>query len=68
MIIEKPEQPPEDLKDIASAYVCYKDGGKLNIMLQPDFNLRSMAILDAGLRSADSGKMELVNNVAWQIG
>ena len=28
----------------------------------------AIAILDAGMRSADSGKMELVNNLHWQIG
>ena len=25
-------------------------------------------ILDAGIRSSDSGKIELVNNLHWQIG
>ena len=28
----------------------------------------AMAILDAGIRSANSGKLELVNNVTWCIG
>jgi len=37
-------------------------------MLELNFNLHSMAILDAGVRSANSGKMELVNNAVWQIG
>jgi len=32
------------------------------------FNLEAMAILDAGVRSADSGKLETVANAAWQIG
>ena len=68
VVYEKPGHLPEKLRDIASAFVCYMDGEPLNIMLQPEFNLHSMAILDAGLRSADSGKMEIVNNAAWQIG
>jgi len=67
-VFEKPGNQPEHLRDIASAYVCHIDGGPLDTMLQPDFNLHSMAILDAGIRSANSGKMELVNNETWQIG
>ena len=31
-------------------------------------NLEVMAILDAGVRSAASGKLELVNDAAWCIG
>ena len=31
-------------------------------------NLEAMAILDAGIRSAASGKLELVNNAFWCIG
>jgi len=68
IVYENPETPPEHLRDIASAFVSYKDGMQLDRMLQPDLNLHSMAILDAGVRSANSGKMELVNNAVWQIG
>jgi hypothetical protein len=31
-------------------------------------NLEVMAILDAGIRSAASGKVELVNDATWCIG
>jgi hypothetical protein len=31
-------------------------------------NLEVMAILDAGIRSAKSGKVELVNDATWCIG
>lgn len=31
-------------------------------------NLEVMAILDAGIRSAESGKVELVNDATWCIG
>jgi len=31
------------------------------------FNLKAMAILDAGIRSAASGKLELVNSETWAI-
>ena len=67
-VFEKPGQQPEHLKDIAWSYVCHMDGVPLDAMLQPELNLHSMAILDAGVRSADSGKMELVNNAVWHIG
>jgi len=32
------------------------------------FNLSAQAILDAGLRSADSGKLETVDTASWLIG
>jgi predicted dehydrogenase len=34
----------------------------LHITMQPDFNLEAMAILDAGIRSAKSGKLELTQS------
>jgi len=37
-------------------------------MLDPELNLDAMAILDAGIRSAASGKVELVNDATWSIG
>lgn len=36
--------------------------------LEMMFNLEAMAILDAGLRSAESGKTELVDNATWCVG
>jgi len=69
VVILKPDPLPEQLQDIAKAYVYYMDNGELpHKLLEPDFNLHCMAMLDAGLRSADSGKMELVNNAVWNIG
>ena len=32
------------------------------------YKRQGMAILDAGVRSCNSGRLELVNNWAWQIG
>ena len=43
-------------------------GEPLHPTLQMDFNLEAMAILDAGIRSSISGKVELVNDVTWCIG
>ncbi len=40
----------------------------VHLCLEMLFNLDAMAILDAGLRSADSGQLELVNNQSWHIG
>jgi predicted dehydrogenase len=43
-------------------------GEPLHETLQLDFNLDAMAILDAGIRSARSGQLELVNGEQWTIG
>ena len=43
-------------------------GDPLHQTLELDFNLEVMAILDAGGRSADSGRLELVDTDAWQLG
>ena len=60
---------PEELKNIACAYVHHMDTGEqVHYTASLEFNLNAMAILDAGVNSADSGKMELVNNIHWQIG
>jgi predicted dehydrogenase len=43
-------------------------GEPLHPTLDMDRNLEIMAILDAGIRSAASGQVELVNDAAWCIG
>ena len=43
-------------------------GEPLEVTLEMMFNLEVMAILDAGIRSATSGKLEPVDNAAWCIG
>ncbi|HUJ76418.1 MAG TPA: Gfo/Idh/MocA family oxidoreductase, partial [bacterium] len=43
-------------------------GEALHPTLQPEHNVEVMAILDAGIRSAASGKVELVNDSSWCIG
>jgi predicted dehydrogenase len=43
-------------------------GEPVHETLQAEFNLDAQAILDAGIRSAASGKMELVNNWTWGVG
>jgi predicted dehydrogenase len=43
-------------------------GEPLHPTLDPEVNLEAMAILDAGIRSAASGHLELVDSTAWTIG
>lgn len=63
------EPLPEEYANVANAYVHHMDTGEaLPEPLDMLFNLSAMAILDAGIRSAASGKMELVDNWAWKIG
>lgn len=60
---------PAELENEACAYVHYMDcGAPLHLTAQPEFNLESLAILDAGIKSAESGRVELVNNIHWHIG
>lgn len=40
----------------------------LHITMQPEFNLEAMAILDAGIRSAKSGKLELTQSAHFSTG
>lgn len=69
-VVEVENEPlPDALSDVASAYAHCRDTGEpLHFTALPAFNLEALAILDAGLRSADSGKMEPVQNLHWQIG
>jgi len=60
---------PEGRETLAKEFIHHLETGEpLHSTLEMNFNLEAMAILDAGIRSAASGKMELVNDVAWCIG
>lgn len=59
---------PPQLRDVACGYVHYMETGDIHFTALPEFNLKALAVLDAGIRSAGTGKMELVNNEHWQIG
>jgi len=55
--------------NIAEEMIHHLDrGDALYPMLDLDFNLEVMAILDAGLRSAASGQSESVDNGVWRLG
>ena len=58
---------PEGRADIASEFIHHLDSGEpLHPSLDLPINLEAMAILDAGMRSAASGKLELVDSIVWR--
>jgi len=60
---------PEGRDQVPGEFVHYLATGEpLHPTLEQGFNLEVMAILDAGVRSAASGKLEAVGNPVWQIG
>ena len=60
---------PDGRATLAKEFIHHLETGEpLHPTLDPAFNLEAMAILDAGIRSAASGKVELVNDVRWCIG
>ena len=67
--IHKPEPLPEGRHDVAHEYIHHLEtGDALHPTLEMMFNLDAMAILDAGLRAADSGKLETVDTAHWCVG
>ncbi|NLG25469.1 MAG: Gfo/Idh/MocA family oxidoreductase [Clostridiales bacterium] len=60
---------PAGRTDIAGELLHHLETGEaLHPTLSLPVNLDAMALLDAGIRSATSGKMELLNDRAWCIG
>jgi len=60
---------PESRNTLAKEVIHHLETGKaLHPTLDIPLNLDAMAILDAGIRSARSGKVELVDNINWCIG
>jgi predicted dehydrogenase len=67
--IYETEPLPAGRQNVAGEYVHHLDTGEpLHPTLEMMFNLEAMAILDAAVRSASSGKLEPVDNAAWRIG
>jgi predicted dehydrogenase len=67
--IYKCEPLPEGRTNVAEEYIHYLDTGEaLHPTLEMNLNVEIMAILDAGVRSAASNKLEAVNNATWCIG
>lgn len=60
---------PEGRSTIAEEFIHHLETGEpAHPTLDSMLNLEYMAILDAGVRSAQSGKLEIVNNAVWDIG
>jgi predicted dehydrogenase len=67
--IYEPDPLPEGRSNVAEEFIHHLATGEpLHPTLEAGLNVEVMAILDAGVRSANSGKMELVDNAAWCIG
>lgn len=63
------EPLPEGRATEAEEFIHHLETGEpLHPTLEMYFNVEAMAILDAGIRAAASGKMELVNSETWCIG
>lgn len=68
--IEYLDPPAEDpgLRNIGWAFAAYRlQGREMPPITQLENNLKTIAIVDAGLRSARSGKVETVDNAVWGI-
>jgi len=60
---------PKGRMDIAQEFIYHLETGRpVHQTLEMMFNLNAMAILDAGVRSSISGKLELIDNTTWCIG
>ena len=60
---------PEGRADVAQEMVHHLETDEpMHPVLQAEFNVEVIAILDAAVRSAASGKLETVDNWAWGIG
>jgi len=67
--IYKADPLPEGRSNVAEEFIHHLETGEpLHPTLEMMLNLEVMAILDAGIRSAESGKLELVDNATWCIG
>jgi len=65
----EPPPLPGERADIAGECVHHLDtGDPLPPLLDTNLNLEALAILDAGVRSADSGRLELVGGREWAPG
>ena len=63
------EPLPKGREQVPGEFIHHLETGEpLHPTLEMMFNLEAMAILDAGVRSACSGKLEMVDNTVWQIG
>jgi predicted dehydrogenase len=65
----KPAPAPYKYQNLSCAFVHHMDTGEaFHETISPELNIMAMTVLDAGLRSSASLKMELCSNRTWQIG
>jgi predicted dehydrogenase len=63
------EALPAGRHDVAHEMIHHLNTGEpVHPTLDMQANLEYMAIIDAAARSAESGKLELVNSAAWDLG
>ena len=68
-VVTEGDPLPEGRETLAKEFIHHLETGEpLHPTLDMMQNVEAMAILDAGIRSAASGKMELVNTPTWCIG
>jgi len=67
--IHEPDPPRPGRDQVAVEMIHHLQTDEpLPPMIEMTFNLDVMAILDAGFRATNSGRMELVDNAAWRMG
>ena len=67
--IYETEPLPEGRQQVSGEFIHHLETGEpLHPTLEMMFNLEVMAILDAGVRSAENGKISTVDSAVWQIG
>jgi predicted dehydrogenase len=67
--IHQPDPLPANRNNTAAEFLSHiQTGAPVHETLTPKFNLAVLGALDAGVRSAATGKLELVNDEAWAIG
>src|SRR5579859_7094218 len=60
---------PQGRDTLAKEFIHHLETGEpLHETLRPGFNLDAEAILDAGIRSSETGRLELVNDAGWCVG
>ena len=63
------EPLPAGRSNVAEELIYHLESGEsLHPTLETDFNLEVMAMLDAGIRAAESGALQTVDNSTWRIG
>ncbi len=67
--VHEPKPLPPGREQVPGELIHHLETGEaLHPTLDAEFNLEVMAMLDAGLRSSISGKLEQVDGLAWRIG